>query len=77
MKDGLSKRLNHVIARVNFLGHMAAVCEKKFVSLAKLHDVDIEAFPLVSLQNALVSVDVNSIDPNYGEGGGRFWEFVR
>lgn len=77
MKDGLSKRLNHVIARVNLLGHTSAVCEKEFLSLAKLHDVDIDAFPFVSLQNALASVDVNSIDPNYGEGGEDFGKFAR
>lgn len=77
MKDGLSKRLSHVIARVNLLGHTAAVCEKEFVSLASLHGVDTDAFPFVSLQNALASVDVNSIDPNYGEGGEDFGKFAR
>ena len=77
MKDGLSKPLTQVIDRINLLGHTAAVCEKEFASLATFNEFDVEAFPFRSLQQALAAVDVNSISPNYGEGGVDFGKFFR
>ncbi len=77
MKDGLSKPLAQVVDRINLLGHTAAVCEKEFASLSAFNEFDVEAFPFHSLQEALAAVDVNSISPNYGEGGEDFGKFFR
>ncbi len=77
MKEGLSKPLVQVVDRINLLGHTAAVCEKEFASLAGFNEFDVAAFPFRCLQQALAEVDVNTISPDYGEGGEDFGKFFR
>lgn len=68
----MSKPLREVIDRIELLGHTLAVCEKEFNFLSKLNEFDVRRFRFDQLPAALVSVDVSTISPDYGEGGEDF-----
>jgi hypothetical protein len=77
MKDGLSKPLAKVIDRINLLGHTRAVCEKEFAALAEFNGFDAASFTFDDLREALSTLDVTALSPNYGEGGEDFGKFFR
>lgn len=76
-KAGLSKPLPLVIDRLNLLGHTFEQCEKEFAYLAKLNGFDQKRFPFAALCEAMASVDVSKVSPDYGEGGEDFGKFFR
>ena len=76
-KEGLSKPLGEVVERINLLGHTLALCEKEFLQLSKLNDFDPKKFSFRQLQQALATVDVQTLDLNYGNGGEDFGKFFR
>ncbi|MER8394125.1 HEPN/Toprim-associated domain-containing protein [Mesorhizobium sp. M1340] len=77
LKEGLSKPLVQVIARLNLLGHTYAQCEPEFAFLAKLVGFDVTRFTFGHLRDALANVDVNTVSADYGEGGEDFGKFFR
>ncbi|MEY9148930.1 HEPN/Toprim-associated domain-containing protein [Bradyrhizobium elkanii] len=77
MKDGLSKPLSQVIDRITLLGHTRAVCEKEFAALAEFNGFDAASFTFDDLREALSTLDVTALSPNYGEGGEDFGKFFR
>jgi HEPN/Toprim N-terminal domain 1 len=77
MQEGLSKPLAQVVDRINLLGHTETVCEREFSSLASFHGFDGSSFSFAELRTALATVDVQTISPNYGEGGEDFGKFFR
>ncbi|WP_166308783.1 HEPN/Toprim-associated domain-containing protein [Bradyrhizobium sp. 2S1] len=77
MKDGLSKPLAQVIDRINLLGHTRVVCEKEFAALAEFSGFDAASFTFDDLREALSTLDVTALSPNYGEGGEDFGKFFR
>ena len=77
MKDGLAKPLSQVIDRVNLLGHTRAVCEKEFAALAAFNGFVAASFSFDDLRDALSTLDVTALSPNYGEGGEDFGKFFR
>lgn len=77
LKEGLSKPLCEVKDRLELLGITLAYCEKEFEALAQLNDFDINEFPFSRLRLALAEIDVESLDPDYGEGGEDFGKFFR
>lgn len=76
-KEGLAKPLGEVIDRIELLGHTLAICEKEFSFFSKLNDFDIEQFSFGQLREALATVDVHAVSPDYGEGGEDFGKFFR
>jgi hypothetical protein len=77
LKDGLSKPLTQVIDRINLLGHTRAVCEREFSKLAEFNGFDPESFTFGDLRDALTTLDVSGLSPNYGEGGEDFGKFFQ
>jgi hypothetical protein len=77
LKDGLAKPLPHVIDRINLLGHTPKACEQEFASLANFNGFDPKIFSFRDLQQALATVDVGALSPDYGEGGEDFGKFFR
>ena len=77
MKDGLSKPLPLVCDRINLLGHTMAVCEQEFKSLGAYNDIDEARFSFGDLREALATVDVSAMSPDYGPGGEDFGKFFR
>lgn len=77
LKDGLSKPLSQVIDRINLLGHTKAVCESEFAALAEWNGFDPKSFSFDDLCDAISTIDVSALSPNYGEGGEDFGKFFR
>lgn len=77
IKDGLSKPLGKVIDRINLLGHTPAVCEKEFAALAEFNGFDAASFTFDNLREALGTLDVTALSPNYGDGREDFGKFFR
>lgn len=76
-KEGLSKPLPSVIARLNLLGHTFEQCEKEFAFLAQLNGFDDTQFTFGALCDALACCDVSLLSADYGEGGDHFGKFFR
>jgi HEPN/Toprim N-terminal domain 1 len=76
-KEGLSKKLNEVGARIELLGYTLKTCRKEFMCLADLNDFDSDVFRFDDLRNALATVDVGAIKLDYGAGDDDFGEFFR
>jgi len=76
-KDGLSKPLGKVIDRIELLGHTLAHCEKEFSYLARLNEFDTDRFRFDQLREALATIDIHTVSPEYGDGGEDFGKFFR
>lgn len=77
LKEGLSKPLKEVCDRIDLLGYTLANCRKEFFYTSKLSEFDPKKFPFEQLLKILSEIDVQSISPDYGEGGEDFGKFVR
>jgi len=74
-KEGLAKPLSEVVERINLLGYTMEYARQEFDYLSDLNDFDSEAFSFDRLAEALATVDVEAISPDYGEGGEDFGKF--
>ena len=75
-KEGLSKRLDHVIDRVNLLGNTVNAARREYEYSASLHGLDRQHLSFDQLAEALATVNVNAISADYGEGES-FGKFFR
>jgi hypothetical protein len=75
LKDGLTKPLRLVVDRLELLGYTLANCEREFQFVAELNDFDAKAFPFARLAEALATVDVDTLDTDYGNGDEDFGKF--
>jgi hypothetical protein len=76
-QDGLSKPLMQVIERINLLGHTLRYASREFHYLSSLNGFDEANFSFERLAEALRTVDVEKVSPDYGEGGEDFGKFFR
>ncbi len=76
-KEGLTKPLGEVIDRIELLGHTLAHCEKEFSYLSRLNEFDINRYRFDQLRDALATIDIHAVSPDYGEGGEDFGKFFR
>jgi hypothetical protein len=67
-KEGMSKPLGQVIERINLLGHTLAYSRQEFEALSRFNSFDLDQFNFDQLAQALATVDVNEVSPDYGEG---------
>ena len=76
-REGLSKPLSEVIERIELLGHTQAHSEKEFTFLSRLNQFDTYRFRFDQLRDALATIDVHTVSPDYGENGEDFGKFFR
>ena len=76
LKEGLAKRLPHVVDRINLLGHTMECARREFDYLAQLNGFDVEVLSFDQLGEALATTNVVSMSADYGEGES-FGKFFR
>ena len=76
-KEGLSKPLGEVVDRIELLGYTLAHCETEFLYLSRLCEFDTDRFRFDQLCEALATIDVHAVSPDYGEGDEDFGKFFR
>ena len=68
VKDGLSKPLAEVMERVDLLGYSMDVARRDFEYVSRMNYLDTSRFSFDQLAQALATVDVRSLSPDYGDG---------
>ncbi len=74
-KEGLTKPLRLVADRIELLGYTLASCEREFLFKANLNDIDELIFSFARLAETMATLDMETINIDYGDGGEDFGKF--